>query len=242
VSVPLPDPTGDAAAIAEATERLLDAVAALDPAAVAEPSRLPGWTRGHVLTHLARNADALVNLLTWARTGEETPMYPDPQTRAKDIEAGADRPPAEQLADLRASSERLASAIAELPPQAWAAQVRMPADGVVPAAVIPAKRLQELHLHHVDLDIGYTCADLPADFAVRQLATVLARLAGREGIAAVRLHDTDTGTTWDLGAADHPEATVSGPTRALLAWVSGRGDGADLAVEPAVPLPALPPL
>ena len=32
------------------------------------PSALPGWTRAHVLTHLARNADAMVNLLTWART------------------------------------------------------------------------------------------------------------------------------------------------------------------------------
>ncbi|MEV0474381.1 maleylpyruvate isomerase N-terminal domain-containing protein, partial [Streptomyces prunicolor] len=30
-------------------------------ASVAEPSRLPGWSRGHVLAHLARNADALVN-------------------------------------------------------------------------------------------------------------------------------------------------------------------------------------
>ena len=43
--------------------------------AFAAPSGLPGWTRAHVLTHVARNADAMINLLTWARTGVPTPAY-----------------------------------------------------------------------------------------------------------------------------------------------------------------------
>ena len=42
---------------------------------------LPGWTVGHVLTHVARNADAYTNLLTWARTGVETPAYASPEAR-----------------------------------------------------------------------------------------------------------------------------------------------------------------
>ncbi len=242
MSVHLPDPVHDTAAVREATAALLEAVSALEPDAVGEPSRLPGWTRGHVLTHLARNADSLVNLLTWARTGEETPAYASAEARANDIEAGAARPLAEQLADLRAASDRLAEALDGMPPQAWAAQLRFGRGGVGPAAAVPGKRLQELHLHHVDLDIGRTCDDLPADFATRELDVLLGGLAGREGIAAVRLHDTGTGTTWDIGAADHPDVTVSGPTGALLAWVSGRDDGAGLAAEPPVPLPVLPPL
>ena len=82
-------------------------VAALDDAAMLGPSRLPGWTRGHVLTHLARNADALVNLLTWARTGTPTPMYPSVESRNAGIEAGAARPAAEQRADLEATARRL---------------------------------------------------------------------------------------------------------------------------------------
>ncbi|MDP9427768.1 MAG: maleylpyruvate isomerase N-terminal domain-containing protein, partial [Actinomycetota bacterium] len=45
------------------------------------PSLLPGWGRRHVLAHVARNADALLNLLTWARTGAETPMYPSAEAR-----------------------------------------------------------------------------------------------------------------------------------------------------------------
>ena len=45
------------AQLGESTDRLLATAGALTGAQVAGPSRLPGWTRGHVLTHLARNAD-----------------------------------------------------------------------------------------------------------------------------------------------------------------------------------------
>ena len=54
--------------LAAATERLLATATALGDAQVREASLLPGWTRGHVLTHLARNADGMINLLSWART------------------------------------------------------------------------------------------------------------------------------------------------------------------------------
>src|SRR6266704_5264440 len=74
---------------AAATERLLGSAAALSDTQAREPSLLPGWTRGHVLTHIARNADGMVNLLHWARTGTQTPMYASPESRAADIEAGA---------------------------------------------------------------------------------------------------------------------------------------------------------
>jgi maleylpyruvate isomerase len=61
--------------LAAATGRLLATATALGDAQAREPSLLPGWTRGHVLSHIARNADGMVNLLNWARTGTETPMY-----------------------------------------------------------------------------------------------------------------------------------------------------------------------
>ncbi|GAA1885027.1 maleylpyruvate isomerase family mycothiol-dependent enzyme [Streptantibioticus ferralitis] len=242
MSVQRPDPVSDAAAVREATQQLVEAVSALDPPAVAEPSLLAGWSRGHVLTHLARNADAMVNLLTWARTGEETPMYVSDEAREKDIENGASRPLPDQLDDLRQSAERFTQAVDAMPPQAWAAQVRTRHGGVVPAAELPAKRLAEIHLHHVDLGIGRSCADLPADFAARELAVIIDRLTGREGIAAVRLQDTETDETWEIGAAEHPDLTVSGTTHALLAWVSGRSGGEELSREPGLPLPTLPPL
>ncbi|MFI5426564.1 maleylpyruvate isomerase N-terminal domain-containing protein [Aeromicrobium sp. UC242_57] len=37
------------------------------------PSALPGWTLKHLLAHVASNADALSNLVEWARTGVYRP-------------------------------------------------------------------------------------------------------------------------------------------------------------------------
>src|SRR5579863_5967707 len=100
-------PADPAAAAAElsarlegATERLVSTAAGLSDEQAREASLLPGWSRGHVLTHLARNADALRNLLVWARTGVVTPMYATPDERDENIEAGAGRPAAVLLADL----------------------------------------------------------------------------------------------------------------------------------------------
>ena len=47
-----------------------------------EPSRLPGWSRGHVLTHLARSADAYRWMLALARTG----TAPGPRADAAELE------------------------------------------------------------------------------------------------------------------------------------------------------------
>lgn len=243
MTVQRPDPDRDAAEVAEATEQLLDAVAELSAEDLSGPSLLPGWSRGHVLCHVARNADAMVNLLTWAETGEETPMYADAATRERDIEAGAGRARDEHLADLRESADRFAAAAAALPPAAWASQVVLRSGRVVAAAEIPWRRLIEVRLHHVDLDAGHTADDLPAGFADRELAWIIDGLAAHEGVAPVRLHDTGSGTSWDLGAAAEPELTVSGPARPLLAWLSGRAAGDGLHLEPAgLPLPVLPPL
>lgn len=242
MTVQRPDPVRDAADVREATADLLAAVAALPAAGLAEPSLLPGWSRGHLLAHLSRNADSLVNLLTWAATGEEVPQYASQEARDRDIDAGAGRPLGAHLDDLRASAERLDKAVAALPPAGWAAQVAMRSGLVVAAAEIPWRRLIEVRLHHVDLGAGYTTADLPAAFAARELAVLADGLSGHEGVAAVRLRDTSSGAEWVIGAAAEPELTVSGPTRALLGWLSGRTGGADLATGPESPLPVLPPL
>jgi maleylpyruvate isomerase len=243
VTVQRPDPDRDAADVAEATEQLLDAAAKLSAEDLSGPSLLPGWTRGHVLCHVARNADALGNLLTWAETGEETPMYADAAARESGIEAGAGRPPAEHLDDLRESAGRFAAAVAALPPAAWATQVAMPSGRVIAAAEIPWWRLIEVRLHLVDLDAGHTADDLPAGFADRELAWLVDGMTAHEGVAPVRLRDTGSGASWDLGAAAEPELTVAGPARALLAWLSGRSRGDGLDITPAGhPLPVLPPL
>src|SRR5690606_41518642 len=98
----------------EGTERLLGALGTLDDSDLRAPSRLPGWSRAHVVSHLHFNAEALRRLADWARTGVENPMYPSAQRRDAEIEEGAGLPPAELRALVRTSAAALCRTPADL--------------------------------------------------------------------------------------------------------------------------------
>ena len=85
------------------TRLLLGAVDGLPDADLDAAIALEGWTRRHLVAHLAANADALGNLVRWAATGVETPMYASTTQRADDIEAGSTRPVGELRTWLSAS-------------------------------------------------------------------------------------------------------------------------------------------
>ena len=80
-----------------ATTALLATAAEMDD--LAAPSLCGGWSRAHVLSHLARNADGLMRLVRAAGGSGET-MYDSAQSRDADIEAGAARSRDLILADL----------------------------------------------------------------------------------------------------------------------------------------------
>ena len=153
-----------------ATQRLLDTAGRLTNADIGQPSLLPDWTRGHVLSHLARNADALRNLLTGARTGIEAPAYASAQARDDGINAGAPRSAAQQLADLTETAAAFRREAVSLPDQAWQAQVRILDNPPFPATQVLTRRLVEVELHHADLGAGYGAADWPASFAALERA------------------------------------------------------------------------
>jgi maleylpyruvate isomerase len=224
------DPLVLLAEVDRATARLLDTATALD-SDVSAPSLLPGWTRGHVLTHVARNADGLVNLLNWARTGERTPQYPSWERREADIEAGAARPLPELLDDIRASAERFSSVASSLDAADWGFLLDLPG-GPQPAALIPWRRLREVEVHHVDLGAGYGPADWPDSFAQHVLHEVVAGLDG----VSLTLRPTELAHPLLVGSGGPPE--VAGPSYALAAWLAGRSRGADLSASG--PLPSLP--
>ncbi|MFI6043356.1 maleylpyruvate isomerase family mycothiol-dependent enzyme [Nocardia sp. NPDC051321] len=226
--------------LAEATDRLLDTMRKLGDNDAAEPSLLPGWSRGHVLAHLARNADSLLNLLLWAHTRVEIPQYASMYLRDFDIEAGAPRPAAEQLVDNEAATKRWLALANSLTEATWHAEVRTRQGRPIPASEVRWMRLQEVEIHHVDLNAGYTPADWPAPFVARILgqATVdMNRItsAATEPVPGFALRATDTDFTGIVGA-DSPTNTISGPAAAIAAWLLGRSDGADLTGD----LPALP--
>ncbi|WP_024801190.1 maleylpyruvate isomerase family mycothiol-dependent enzyme [Nocardia sp. BMG51109] len=218
-----------------ADRRLFDALADLNDGDVAEPSLCAGWTRGHVLTHLARNADGLVNLLLWARTGIETAQYASDFLRDSDIARGAPRPIGEQIEDLRAASERWLALARAMPAERWPTPVRTRGGKDVPATMIPWLRLREVEIHRVDLAIGYRPADWPAEFVARLLPEVIAGFDSAaepsasdpdETGASFTISTTDTGYTATVGPA--PTTVVGGPAAQVLAWLIGRSDGTDL--------------
>ncbi|MEV0279556.1 maleylpyruvate isomerase family mycothiol-dependent enzyme [Streptomyces sp. NPDC050610] len=239
------DFASDTAAVQAATERLLAGAGALDDAGAAAPSLLPGWTRGHVFAHVARNADAITNLLTWARTDVKTPMYLSTEARDADIERDCARPLAAHLDDLRASAARLDEAATAVPEERWEYVVEMRNGVMERAAMLPFRRLVEVELHHVDLGIGYGLDDLPDSFVAREIAFMSdVKLAGRAGVPALRL-ETPDGSSRRTGREDGDVTTVTGSPAELLGWLVGRADGAGLTVRGASSgglLPALPPL
>jgi maleylpyruvate isomerase len=249
--IPEPDPTETLAHVVEATAHLLATAEQFDDAAVREPSRLPGWTRGHLLTHLARNADAQVRLLTWAATGERVPMYASAEQRAAEIEQGAGRSAAELLADVRESAEHFAVQAARLAPEQWKVEIEGMRGGPQPAVRVPWWRLEEILIHHVDLGVSFSPAHWPEYFTEPELAGIAARFSNpvfTPDSPAFRLAsenlDGDGADEVVYGVrtapADDGSPIVRGPSAALVAWLIGRSNGDGLNVEPHGALPRPP--
>ena len=159
---------------------LLERTAGLTDDQVDRPSLLPDWTVGHVLTHIARNADSVTRRLEGAARGEVVEAYPGGyEGRAADIAAGAGRPAAEQLEDVRQSGARMEQAAHAMPEEAWEFATRAPTGKEWPASLLPYARWIEVETHHVDLDLGYPPATWPAELVAQWLPGELDRLPNR---------------------------------------------------------------
>jgi maleylpyruvate isomerase len=152
-----------------ATQRLLDDARTLSEADLRGPSLLPGWTRAHVLAHVARNADAMRNLLVGARSGQSSAAYASAEAREAGIEQGAGLSAADLMADLADSAMALRTVARQLPDEAWQFHVQMLDSAPFPADALLTRRLVEVELHHCDLGSGYGPADWRAAFAVMDL-------------------------------------------------------------------------
>jgi maleylpyruvate isomerase len=174
------------------TPVFLHAVDSLSDGSFAEPTDLPGWTRGHVVAHVHSNAEALRRLLHWARTGEESPMYTNPAQRTAEIETGAKLEPTTLRMLVHESAAALADDLAQLTPTQRERVVVTAQGRQIPADQIPWLRCREVGVHAVDLAAEVTFADLPDDFltllvqdvivkraAGGELATLAAWLTGR---------------------------------------------------------------
>lgn len=189
--------------IDQATQRLLDTARIITEPDLRAPSQLPGWTRAHVLAHVARNADAMRNLLAGVRSGRDRPGYASAEAREADIEEGAGRQARELVADLADSAMALRTVARQLPDEGWQVPVRMLQEAdLFPAAELLTRRLVEVELHHGDLGAGYGPPDWPPAFADMELAEPM--------------------RTWRQDRLSQPRTAELRPPRPPAPWRPGR--------------------
>jgi maleylpyruvate isomerase len=150
---------------------LLQDLDGLDDDTARAASLLPHWTRGHVVTHLARNADSNTGISVAAQRGEVVDQYPGgADQRTRDIEAGSGRPAAELVGDLAVSIERLEAAWASTSEEVWSTGLgRSSSRREVSLAEWVFSRWRETEVHHSDLGLGFTWARWSAGFVREDL-------------------------------------------------------------------------
>jgi len=194
-------------------------------------SALDGWTVGHVLNHLARNADSHTGVFAAAERGEIRAQYPGgPDERVQLIEDGADQPAGVLIANLRAANSRLESAWSTTIESIWANGLGLRPYGAASLAEFIFLRWREVELHAIDLGIGDLGGpewrsipdgylDLETTISLRGL---LARLPDNSAVHII----PDERPSYVIGLGFEP-IRVSGPGRTILRWLTGRGGDSD---------------
>ncbi len=182
------------------------------------PSRQPGWTRRHVVSHVGYNARALTRLLHWARTGVPTPMYSSTEHRNAEIESGATLPARALRSLFKHSEVHLDVEWRDLPADRWDEQVRTAQGRMVPVRETAWMRTREVWVHALDLDNGARAQDFPADLLDELLADVI-RVWRRRG----DMVDLTAATGRDPLVLGTGGPTISGTSPDLVRWLIGRG-------------------
>ena len=211
----------------DAQRRLEAAIENVTDEIARRPSLLEGWTVGHVLAHLARNADSHRGMVEGAQRGEVRPQYPGGrEERERGIQEGAGRPAAELIVDVAESNRRLEAVWAETSEEAWATGLGDRRRGPTTIADSVWQRWREVELHAIDLgltDVGGPGWDGISDgYLDVEYAAALAELDRR----------VPEGTTVVLVPGDRPSRAsgsggqpvfVRAEPRRILAWLVGRG-------------------
>lgn len=213
----------------EATQRLLGDTIAIDEASWQQPSLLPGWTRAHVASHLARNADALSRVFDGRYRGILTPLYVSESERLYDIERGSERSALDLQIDLDTSAGRLHRSLDVLESSGGAELAELTPGRMMRMDLLPLARLREVVLHHIDLDSGFTVADVDDDIARWVLEWTCYWISSDPRIPAMQIEST-SGFHTRLGPPRRPIA-VGGTDAVLLGWLTGRLPPADPAVQ-----------
>jgi maleylpyruvate isomerase len=224
--------TSPAAALHESEQRLVRTVDSLADDEWSRPSVLPGWSRTHVIAHLALNAEGLAGALDDLRHGRPAAMYASNESRDSDIDELAASTPPEIRSRLFAAGEQLREMLAVLSDDDWTGSIeRVPGGPTFAVMALPSTRRREVEIHHADLGCDYRHTDWPRDFRVELLDAVTADQAANPDTDDFKVSATDLGMTWRVGA---DEPVVAGAAADLGWWLVGRGSGDGLSTASGV--------
>ncbi|CAO5193422.1 maleylpyruvate isomerase [Frankia sp. AiPs1] len=220
------------AGVTAAHGRLADVLAGVDDDTLRRPSELPGWSVAHLLTHIARNAEAHLGMVQAASVGEVRDMYPGGQAqRDGDIEAGRDVPAATARAAITDAMARLEQAWDAVPVDVWRTGLgRVIAYGPTSLADLVFLRWREAEIHLVDLGLadhdGPRWADLDAAYVDVEWAWTVRGLSERVPPEYTVLLAPGDRPSTAAGRGDRL-VVVDVPALDALAWLTGRQPGAD---------------
>jgi maleylpyruvate isomerase len=218
-------PATDIRGARAAHQALLRTARKFRDADIARPSLLPDWTVGHVLTHIARNADGHCNMFDGAAVGEVFAQYPGGTTqRVDEIEQGARRRAAEIVRDLETTIARLEQHWADTTDEMWTTGRCRSFAGEMALAVQPFRRWREVEVHHHDLGAKFSWRDWSEAYTMRELETTIGTLGSRLDEHALALRSTDSAEVWTIPENSCSVVEVRAPRRQLLAWLVGRYD------------------
>lgn len=216
------------------TERMLTTCQQVSGEETTRPSLCEGWNAAHLMTHVARNADALSNLVLWAQDGVERDAYESDERREADIETGAARCWSQIVEDVETTAARFRELAHTLTGPAGKAEVRTRTGNTVRGHQVISMRINEVVFHHVDLDAGYGFDDADPGWLARTLRQGVRQWESRGDAPSLTLMPEGL----DAMALGGGGPGVAGNPGNLLLWLS-RGRIVDLRTD--VDLPQPPP-
>jgi maleylpyruvate isomerase len=177
-------------------------------------SRLPGWTRGHVLASRVVFMRAALQQIDAALAGYTVEFFAGGRIgRDAEIESYAHLPAAELVAAVRETGVVLEDEWARVDTPDWARPTSY-RGGTLTDLVLACWREAEIHL--VDLDVGIDTTHWPPALCVHLFEFLEPRVPDGVRVGLV----TPEGRTWSLG--DGEPVQVRGALTDLAAWLAGR--------------------
>ena len=197
-------------------------IASLSPNQFERPSLLPTWTVGHVVAHLAANAEAFAGVLDAARQQRPALLYESVDQRTNDIDK-LRRLPADELTDRLVDANKIFVDAWRKTSHAMAANSvwsRVPGSEPFPIADIIHRRLREVEVHSADIGSRlYTYESWSPAFVTHELHSQWQEVTSRIGEP---LHLVDEAGIHHTTPGGVRIPAVHATRRSIVAWLLSR--------------------